>query len=104
MLNRRLSERQKELGLYLVEKNNQVFLATMRGIARIIARRKGKITSDDIREYHRKHHKAKQIPMPTHPNAWGAVFKTSDWKAVGYTKSKQVSRRGGVIRVWRLKK
>lgn len=103
MRNARLAERQKELGLEIVESNNRTFIETMRGVARMLANKKGVISADDLREYYDNFRYAKQIPAPRHLNAWGAVFKTSEWEPVGYMKSEQVSRKGGVIRLWKLK-
>lgn len=89
---------QKQLGLDLVENNNQVFIGTMRSRARDLARRDGSVTTDDLR--------GEAIALgiePEHPNAWGAIFKGREWQAVGYESSVHPSNHGRVIRRWSLK-
>lgn len=101
MRNKRLAQRQKELGLELVENNNKTFVETMRGAARILARKKGAISSDDLHDWYDKNRN--KIPAPLHVNAWGSIFRTSEWMPVGFVGSEQVSRKGGIIRLWKLK-
>jgi len=101
MRNKRLAQRQKELGLEIVENNNRTFIETMRSAARMLARKKEIISNDDLRDWYEKN-KAR-VPGPLHPNAWGAIFKTGEWVSVGFIGSEQVSRRGGIIRLWKLK-
>lgn len=102
MINARLSEQQKQLGLELVETSNATFLETMRSKARMLARKKGMITADDVREYYEQHKHELQI-KPTSPNVWGALFSTNEWLWIGYRKSKRVSNHSRPIGVWRLK-
>jgi len=102
MLNTRLSEQEKQLGLELIETNNATFLETMRSKARMICRKQGTITADDVREYYEQHKHELQIE-PTSPNTWGAIFTTKEWEWVGYQKSKRVSNHSRPIGVWRLK-
>lgn len=101
MLDANLAEQQKQLGLDLVEVSNPVFLETMRGVARMLARKLGEITADDVREYYDRHVGSLGV-KPTSPNAWGALFKTKEWECVGFIKSRQVQGHGNMIRKWRL--
>lgn len=84
-------------GIRKVAENNQRFLQVARRIAKSQAVIHGTVTMDDVR-YH--------CPLdPLHPNAWGAVFKTKDFEFTGrFVQSEAVSRRGGMQRVWRLKR
>lgn len=88
---------QKQLGLGLVENSNQVFVQTMRGVARMIARENGSVTSDDLRL------RAREMGMePEHPNAWGAIFKGREWSVVGFEASGYPTNHGRIIRRWSL--
>ena len=86
----------RDRGIKQVARNNQHFLEVARYYARDQARRRGRITSDDVR---------KACPLdPLHPNAWGSVFKSKEWMWTGeYRQSHAVSRHGGMQRVWRLR-
>lgn len=87
----------KQMGLFHVEMSAQVFVETMRSQARMICRRQGYVTTDDLREY------ADSIGLePHHKNAWGAVLKRPEFKAVGYVPSRLATNRHRVIRQWAL--
>ena len=95
MHNSRLAENQKQLGLDLVEENNANFVETMRSEARMIARRQGYVTTDDLRP------RAKALNMtPKSPNAWGAIFRGKEWKPKGMKKSAWVTNHGRKITIW----
>ena len=84
----------RDQGLKRVAENNQEFIEAARGTAMLIAKAKGTVTADDVRE---------GCPIePLHPNAWGAVFKKG-FKFTGqYRQSHAASRHGGIQRVWEL--
>jgi hypothetical protein len=83
--------------LDLVEDNGQVFVKTMRGYARMVAREHGEVTSDDLRRH------AERIGLyPHHKNAWGAILRRPMFKPIGHTQSKIRSNHGRLIRVWGL--
>ena len=91
------ARRERDLGIARVADNNQVFLETMRGAARMICRNKGQVTADDVREW------ADRAGIePTNKNAWGAVFKSAEFVMVGYTTRRQVQGHGNIIRIWKL--
>ncbi len=85
----------KEEGLDSVSENNKAFLALMRAEARRLADQRGWVTSDDLRVY------ASQLNLePTHQNAWGAVFKGTQWKVVGRRKSAVPQGHAREIKIW----
>lgn len=90
--------RGRDAGIEKVISNNECFAATMRGIARLIARRRGIVSSDDLREM------AVQYGIqPNHENAWGGIFRGTEWECVGFMRSKLPSNHARTIRTWRLK-
>lgn len=62
-----------------------------------IARRQTYVTSEDLR---------REFEPPEHANAYGRAFSDAAEKKlishVGYRKSRDKSRKGGVIRIWEL--
>ena len=97
MLNAQLAEKEKQLKLALVEKNNDYFLETMRGVARILYRKlKRPITNDDVRDYYESHRGTLPL-IPTSQNVWSVLFRTKEWKRVGTVKSAQVQGHGNYI-------
>ena len=87
----------KQLGLDLVENNNQTFVATMRGFARMFCREHGSVTTDDL------HDKADSHSIePSHRNAWGTVFRGKGWVELGFEQSRRPEARGRTIRRWTL--
>ena len=86
----------RDQGLQQVSDNNQRFVTVARETAKHIARRQGTVVMDDVR---------RECPFePLHPNAWGSVFRGREWVFTGqYVQSKNVSRKGGMQRVWRLR-
>lgn len=91
-------EELKQIGLDLVESNAQTFVETMRSHAREIARKNVTVTSDDLREI-----ADRDNFHPHHKNAWGAIFRGSEWMQIGYTKSRITSNHSRVIAVWALR-
>lgn len=87
----------KEKGLADVASNNVRFLNVARKIAKSLARIKGEITADDVREV---------CPLdPTSSNVWGNLFRTKDWEPTGaFRRSKLVQGHGNPQHVWRLKR
>ena len=99
-LNLHEGRRLRNKGVSQVASKNGGFIELMRGVALMIARRKGTVTADDLSEWAGEH----QV-KPTSPNAIGAVFTNNkDLEPCGFCPSAQPNRRGGLIRVWRIKK
>ncbi len=93
----------RDRGVARVKSKNSDFVETMRGVARLLARRAPDhvVTADDLRQWLMEN---PYVGEPTHYNAWGAIFcRNDDFEFVGYTKSRQVQGHGNVIRMWRLK-
>ena len=95
--NLELGERQKIYGMELVEFNNQGFVHSMRKMARKMIKQCGRITCDDLRVIANRYG-----IEPDHPNAWGAIFRTKDFVACGFEKSKLASNHARRIIVWTL--
>lgn len=93
-----LGIRLKELGQDDVESNNESFVEVVRNEARFLASTKGKVTSDDLRSFAQSNGL-----VPAHPNAWGSVFRGSEWVTLGFTRSSLVSNHARTIRIWGLK-
>ena len=91
-------ERQADAGIGRVKANNAEFIASMRRQARVVCQAFGFVCIDDLRKY------ADIIGVePHHPNAWGAIFRSSEWVEIGMVKSKTVSNHGRTVRRWRMR-
>lgn len=88
----------RDTGIAKVSCSNETFLETMRGVARLFCQRNGQATADDLRKW-----ADENGVEPTHPSAWGAVFRTPEFEAVGLTPSKQFLRHGNRNMVWKLR-
>jgi hypothetical protein len=88
--------KRKQKGLKSVAGNNHLWLQRARSIASDIYKKKGSVTTDDVKDYILRH----QLPHPSHPNAWGAIFHAKGWKPIGRTKSKFSAAHAREIRVW----
>lgn len=87
----------KKAGLDRVESNNLDWLDRMRGLAESECALNGSVTIDTLRRW------ADTLDdQPDHPNAWGAVFRGSDWKCIGRVKSTYRSNHAREIKVWTL--
>jgi len=86
----------RDAAIARVISNNESVVATLRGIARILAQRRGVVTMDDVRQVANDYG-----IVPDHPNVFGAVFHARGWEPVGYVQSKIPTNRARVIRTWR---
>jgi len=86
-------------GILQVAFNGDQFVQTMRKVAIEIAKKNGSVSCDDLRKLAIKH-----AIKPHHPNAWGSIFKTNDFKIVGFKKSELVSNHARRILIWGLKR
>lgn len=73
-------------------------LELARRVARSLAQRYGRVSTDDVRECVEGSGVVWNLG-----NAAGAIFDGPEWESVGYKASTRPSRHGGIIRVWRLK-
>ena len=84
----------RDQGLESVSRNNENWLKAMRARARLIARARGSVSSDDIHAY------CDEINWhPNHHNAFGAVFRVG-FRRVDYIKSTRPEARGRDIKLW----
>jgi len=85
----------RDEGLERVSSHNADWLERVRLEARRVSAWKGHVSADDVRE------RADKLGLvPTHRNAWGAVFKDEGWKPVGWKLSKRPAAHGRAVRVW----
>jgi len=91
--------RRRDRGIRQVAHNNHLFLKEARMRAIELAKIRGEITCDDIREL------CSAIDLePANPNVWGALFKDKRFEFTGkYKRSALVQGHGNLQRVWRLK-
>lgn len=88
----------KDNGIQQIVDNNPTFVKTMQGVARLIARRRGVVCSDDLREV------ASQYGIaPKHENAWGGIFRGKNWIKVGTVRSRIPSNHAREIKSWALR-
>lgn len=86
----------RDTGLREVEANNQRFVERARQHARQIARVRGEVCADDVREVCEFD--------PLHPNAWGTIFRCPDFESTGrYRRSRLKQGHGNLQLIWRLK-
>jgi hypothetical protein len=94
------AELRKAAGLAQVYRHNETWVSIARRCAESIAREHGTVTADEVRNV--------LYPLgyiPRHPNAWGAVFKGTQFEWTGeWIKSRIPERHGNNIRVWRLRR
>ena len=88
----------RDQGLSRIESHHRDFLETIREIAQWLAKKKGRISADDVRE-----HCSKIGIGAPHKNCWGALFTGGDFECCGWTISKQISGHGNKIGIYRLK-
>lgn len=85
----------RDAQLDLFQARDAVFLERCRALAVEICRQQGTVCINDIRA---------QVTLPAemNPSVLGAVFKTKQFKAVGYTEATHPQAHARVIRVYQL--
>lgn len=78
-----------------LERRNREWLAKARMFAADRAMMRGEVSINDVRE---------NVPVPPdiHPNVLGAVFRTGDFKQIGWTTAAHPSAHARAIRVYTL--
>lgn len=71
------------------------FLDTCRALAVEVCRRQGTVSINDIRA-------GISLPTSMHPSVLGAVFKTKQFQACGYTEATHPQAHARVVRVYQL--
>lgn len=86
--------RDAQLGLFAA--SHTELLERFRALAVVIARRQGFVSINDIRE---------QIDLPpgVHPSTLGAVFRTRQFRAIGFTEALHPAAHARAVRVYALK-
>lgn len=85
----------RDLNLDLFELRDAEFLSECRNLAKRVAMERGQVSINDIRE-------RVELPANLNPSVFGAVFKTRDFKPVGYTEAKHKSAHARAVRVYSL--
>jgi hypothetical protein len=85
----------RDAQLDLFQARDTVFLARCRALAVEICRQQGTVCINDIRA---------QITLPAemHPSVLGAVFRSKQFKAIGYTEATHPQAHARVIRTYQL--
>jgi len=89
-----------ELGQDKVESNNKEWMRKMRALAKLISAKNGRVSTDDLHEH------TDRLGLPTHPNAWGAIFKNRNentdgqWTFIGTKRSDRKEAHARRISVW----
>jgi hypothetical protein len=85
----------RDAQLDLFQARDAVFLARCRALAVEICRQQGTVCINDIRA---------QITLPAemHPSVLGAVFRTKQFQACGYTEATHPQAHARVIRIYQL--
>lgn len=97
-INLKKALKERDEGIAKVAGKNGTFISTGRGIARLVYRRKGYVTMDQVRPILER-----RGLRPTHHNAYGAIFRSGEFKPIGYTVSKQVQGHGNKVLKWKVK-
>lgn len=85
----------KDEGIKQVSGSNAVFLGKARRYAAGFCKRKGEVTTDNVRAWAMQ----KGI-LPTSPHAWGAIFQGNGWKEIDRRRSVIPSNHSRKISVW----
>ena len=86
----------REVALDDLDERYPAFLERARGVAEWIARKKGTVTSDDVRA-------VLAIPTNINPSVMGALFRGPRWERIGWQQSEQPQRHGNRVGIWRLR-
>jgi len=91
-----LGEVLKIEGLDRVESNNEDWVTAARRQAVRYSAANGSVSAVELRKW------ADAVGWhPDHPNAWGSVFRGSQWLAVGYRKTEHAEGHARDIKVWK---
>lgn len=87
----------KNRGLDLVESNNVEFVAALRKEAIKLIKKHGQVSIDELRAFANM----KRI-KPKHCNCFGAIFRSKEFKSIGFKKSQLPSNHSRVVGIWGL--
>ena len=86
----------RDTALSLFETTRKAWLEEARAEAIRHASTHGQVTNNDVRQ-------KVQLPEGVHPNAWGAVLKCKELKAVGFDQAHHPAAHARVVRIYKLK-
>lgn len=85
----------RERQLDIFEQRDHQFLERCRALALLICKQQGQVSINDIRAII-------EVPPGVHPSVLGAVFRTKQFKRVGYTEAAHPQAHARVVRVYSL--
>ena len=85
----------RDAQLDLFQARDSEFLSRCRALAVAVAKQQGTVSINDIRA-------GIQLPAQMHPSVLGAVFKTKQFQACGYTEATHPQAHARVVRVYQL--
>lgn len=85
----------RDAQLDMFEQKDGSLLELCRAAAIVYARRHGFVSINEVRE-------AVQLPPGTHPSLLGAVFRTRQFRAIGFTEALHPAAHARVVRVYAL--
>ena len=86
----------KRVQLDIFEQRDNEFLERCRNLARLICRERGQVSINDIREF-------VTVPSGVHPSVLGAVFRTKEFRPVGYTEATHKEAHARAVRVYQMR-
>lgn len=93
MLNSGRDMRERQLDIF--EQRDHQFLERCRSLAVLVCKQRGEASINDIRAII-------EVPPGVHPSVLGAVFRTKQFKSVGYTEAFHPQAHARVVRVYKL--
>ena len=90
--------RRRDEGVERVKLSNASFVSYMQAEAAMLLCKHDTITIDDLREI-----AIDRDIWPEHPNAWGAIFRSSLFEWVSMVQSKWPGNHARMIKVWKLR-
>jgi len=85
----------RERQLDIFEQQDHQFLERCRALAVLVCTQRGEVSINDIRAII-------EVPPGVHPSVLGAVFRTKQFKSVGYTEAVHPQAHARVVRVYKL--
>ncbi len=85
----------RERQLDIFEQQDHLFLERCRALAVLVCKQRGEVSINDIRFF-------MEVPSGVHPSVLGAVFRTKQFKSVGYTEAVHPQAHARVVRVYKL--
>lgn len=85
----------RDAALAAIEAKRHEWLQKARLKAMMIALQKKSVTINDLRE-------VISLPEDFHPNTWGAVFKSKDFKPIGFDQARHPAAHARIVRIYAL--